>query len=96
MSCVSGWYTALAKELKGYYHKDGGPILMSQVDNETSDWKFLLALRELGLKNGIDPPFYTKTGWPSPAAGYPSDYPMLPFQGGYPDVVGHADVVTPL
>ncbi len=52
-----------------------------QVDNETSDWKFLLALRTLGLSLGITPCSYTKTGWPSPAAGYPEDYPMLPFFG---------------
>jgi hypothetical protein len=51
------------------------------VDNETSDWKFLLVLRTLGLSLGITPCSYTKTGWPSPAAGYPEDYPMLPFFG---------------
>ena len=85
LSCVSGWYTALAKQLTGLYHKDGGPIILVQVDNETTDWKYLLALRELAMSLGILPASFTKTGWPGPAAGYPSDYPMLPFFGGYAD-----------
>jgi hypothetical protein len=85
LSCVEGWYSALAGELKGLYHKDGGPILMAQVDNETPNWRFLLALKMLAQKHGIEPPFFTKTGWPSPSLGYPSDYPMLPFFGGYAD-----------
>ena len=37
-SQVKGWYTALAAEMAGLYFKDGGPITMVQVDNETSDW----------------------------------------------------------
>jgi hypothetical protein len=57
-------------------------LSLAQVDNETSDWKYLLALKALGLSLGITPAFYTKTGWPSPSAGYPDDYPMLPFFGG--------------
>lgn len=57
-----------------------------QVDNETPDWRYLSALKELGESMGIMPSFYTKTGWPAPSAGYPSDYPMLPFFGGYPDL----------
>jgi hypothetical protein len=43
-----------------------------QVDNETSDWQFLAALRTMGLSLGITPCSYTKTGWPSPAKGYPA------------------------
>ena len=81
LACVEGWYSALAGELEGYYHKDGGPIVITQVDNETPNWQFLLALRQLGLKHGIEPTFYSKTGWPSPGPGYPSDYPMLPYFG---------------
>ena len=85
LGCVEGWYAALAGELTGLYHADGGPILMAQVDNETPDWGFLLALKALARKHGIEPPFYTKTGWPTPREGYPADYPMLPFFGGYAD-----------
>ena len=31
LSCVSGWYTALSAELKGLFHKDGGPVTLVQV-----------------------------------------------------------------
>ena len=72
----------MAQELTGLYHKDGGPIILCQVDNETTDWKYLLALRSMAMGLGVLPAFYTKTGWPGPAAGYPDDYPMLPFFGG--------------
>ena len=71
--------------MKSFFFKDGGPIVAVQVDNETSDWKYLLALRSLALDVGIDPTFYTKTGWPDPNPGFPQDYPMLQFKGGYPD-----------
>lgn len=85
LACVHGWYAALAQQMQGLYWKDGGPIVAAQVDNETTDWKYLLALKTLAESLGIWPAFYTKTGWPTPAAGYPSDYPMMPFFGGYPD-----------
>ena len=52
--------------------------MSAQVDNETSDWKYLLALRTLAIGLGIRPAFFVKTGWPAPAAGYPVQYPMLP------------------
>jgi hypothetical protein len=91
LGCVKGWYTALADQMRGLYFKDGGPITMVQVDNETSDWRFLLALRKLGLSLGITPCTYTKTGWPSPAPGYPEDSPLLPFFGGYPDQFWSSD-----
>jgi beta-galactosidase len=79
-------YAALAEQTKGLYWKDGGPIVAVQVDNETTDWKYLLALQALGISLGIDPAFYTKTGWPAPGPGYPADYPMMPFFGGYADL----------
>ncbi len=52
------------------------------MDNETGDWQYLLALRDLARSFGIVPAAFTKTGWPEPAAGYPAAYPMLPFFGG--------------
>ena len=45
-----------------------------QVDNESRDWQYLLALKQLGEKHGILPAFYTKTGWPQPHPGYLKDY----------------------
>lgn len=86
LRCVSGWYTALAEQLRGLYWKDGGPVVAVQVDNETRDWRYLLALRSLALDKGIWPAFFVKTGWPAPSAGFPTDYPMLPLFGGYADL----------
>ena len=85
LACVSGWYTTLASQLNGLFWKDGGPVVSVQVDNETSDWKYLLALRSLALSVGIRPAFFVKTGWPAPSTGYPATYPMLPLFGGYAD-----------
>jgi hypothetical protein len=85
MGYVEKFYAQLSIQLKGMFWKDGGPIVAVQVDNETKDWRYLLALRDLAIQVGMVPPTFTKTGWPSPDKGYPSDYPMLPFFGGYPD-----------
>ena len=86
LACTQNWYTALSQQVQGLFHRDGGPITLVQVDNETGDWKYLLALRDLAVEVGITPAFFAKTGWPEPSAGYPDDYPMLPFFGGYADL----------
>lgn len=85
LECVRGWYTALAAQLEGMYWSDGGPIVAVQVDNETSDWQYLLALKALALSVGIRPAYFVKTGWPAPKPDYPPDFPMLPLFGGYAD-----------
>ena len=69
LTCVAGWYSALAAQLQNLYWKDGGPIVAVQVDNETGDWQYLLALRSLAIKLGVLPAFFVKTGWPAPAQG---------------------------
>ena len=86
LGCVSGWYAALARQARGHWWKEGGAIVAVQVDNETPDWKYLLALKDLASSHGFAPAFYTKTGWPAPSTGYPEDYPMLPYFGGYADL----------
>lgn len=85
LRCVARWYAALSAELRGLYWKDGGPVVAVQVDNETRDWRYLLALRGLAIEVGIRPAMFVKTGWPAPAEGYPADFPMLPLFGGYAD-----------
>lgn len=47
LACASDWYGALAAQVQGLWWKQGGPIVAVQVDNETSDWKYLLALKDL-------------------------------------------------
>lgn len=56
------------------------------MDNETPDLAYLSALRVLAMDVGIAPAVFTKTGWPSPSSGYPPNYPMVPYFGGYADL----------
>ena len=63
--------------------KDGGPIFAVQLDNETPDWKYLLALKDIAA-DSFFPVYFAKTGWPAPA-GAPSNLPLMPYFGGYPD-----------
>ena len=78
--------------MQGLFWKDGGPIIAVQVDNETSDWRYLLALQAVARSVGMHPPAFAKMGWPAPAAGYPADYPMPPYFGGYPDLFWSNDM----
>ena len=85
---VKRWYTELAKQFKGLYFKDGGPIIGVQLDNEVSarpgndGYKYLSALKKLAVNVGIDVPLYVVTGWPGPQV--PED-DVMPLWGGYPD-----------
>lgn len=84
LSYVREWYTGLAAQLKGQMFQDGGPVITVQLDNETPDVSYLVALRELAVSCGILPPFFTKTAWPSPDQPVPPGS-MLPLLGGYQD-----------
>ena len=53
LACVGGWYFALAAQLRGHFWSQAGPVVAVQVDNETSDWRYLLALRALALQVGM-------------------------------------------
>ena len=49
-----------------------------QLDNETTDWQYLLKLREIAIGLSILPAFYVKTGWPAPGAGVHRDATVRP------------------
>jgi len=84
MSLVRGWYTGLAAQLEGRYFADGGPIISIQVDNESDDVDYLLALRGLAVELGMNPWYWIKTGWPTPNAPVaPGE--LFPVSGGYFD-----------
>ena len=63
LQCVESWYKALGNQVKGLFWKDGGPVFAVQLDNETVDWKYLLALKALARKY-FSPVYFSKTGWP--------------------------------
>lgn len=85
---VKSWYAQLAQQFKGFYFKEGGPLIGIQVDNEVGarpgndGSKYLSSLKTLAEDLGIDVPFYVTTGWPGPQI--PED-DLLPLWGGYPD-----------
>jgi hypothetical protein len=82
MSLVKPWYQQIEQQLHGLLWKDGGPIVGAQLDNETGNAPYLLALKHLAREVGIDVPLYSVTGWNG--AHFPADE-VLPLFGGYPD-----------
>ncbi len=85
---VQHWYTAVAEQVKGLYHKDGGPIIGIQFDNEfghvggRGGEAYILKCKEIALGLGMDVPYYSVTGWGG--AWVPKDE-VLPVQGSYVD-----------
>lgn len=84
LSLVRGWYVGVAAQMTGRYFADGGPIISVQLDNETPNIDYLLALRALAIDVGINPFMFIKTGWPT--SDKPVDPSLLfPVSGGYFD-----------
>jgi beta-galactosidase len=78
MSYAQKWYNAVSAELDGLFYEDGGPIITVQLDNETGDAPYLMALRAAALLSGMKVPFFVATGNNSVPFGS-----MLPFAGRY-------------
>lgn len=66
MKAVQRYIAQLAKEVAPLQCSNGGPILMVQIENEYgsfgNDKKYLEALRQAWIRNGIKVPFYTADG----------------------------------
>ncbi len=79
------WYSQIAQQLHGYLHKDDGPVIGIQLENEY--WRgeqgeeYIRWLKQTALKYGLDVPIYTVTGWR--AASVPKDE-VIPLWGSYP------------
>lgn len=88
MKYVERYWTEVAKQVKGEFWKDGGPIVGVQLENEYNRSgpgqgpAHIAALKALALKLGFDAPYYTVTGWDD--AVYPRGE-VLPVFAGYPD-----------
>jgi beta-galactosidase len=69
MAAVSRYIKRLAAEVKPLLCANGGPILMTQIENEYgsygNDKNYLQAIKKLWIANGIPGPFYTSDG-PTP------------------------------
>jgi hypothetical protein len=85
---VSQLYDQIGEQLRGLLWKDGGPVIGVQVENEYHERgpgkgaDYIMALKKLALKAGLDVPFFTITGWDD--AVIPPDG-VLPVFGGYED-----------
>jgi hypothetical protein len=85
---VRRWYSAVAEQIQGLYHKDGGPIIGIQFDNEfghvggSGGEPYILKCKEIARQSGMDVPYYSVTGWGW--AWVPKDE-VLPVQGSYVD-----------
>lgn len=84
---VRKFYTEIAHQVKGLFHKDGGPIIGIQIENEYGHCGGLKGeegdyhmkrLTEIAKQVGLITPFYTATGWGGASTGG-----LLPVMGGY-------------
>jgi len=88
LSYVQSFYDQIGAQLKGLLWVNGGPVMGIQLDNEYSargpgeGAEYILTLRRMARKAGLDVPFYTVTGWDN--AVVPSR-DILPVFGGYAD-----------
>lgn len=79
---VQPYYAAIARQLKGLWWDDGGPIVGLQVENELRDRPGHLAtLRALAEGAGFSAPLWTATAWDG--ARLPPE--LLPVHSGYPE-----------
>lgn len=97
LKCVDIFFTKIAEQAAGYLHKDGGPVIGIQIENEyghaggPSDREEGMAhmrtLRAMAEEKGLTAPYVSATGWGG--AYVPEGF--LPVLGGYVDApwAGH-------
>ncbi len=88
---VDVFFTKIAEQAEGYMHKDGGPVIGIQIENEyghaggPSDREEGMAhmrtLCAMAEKKGLEAPYVSATGWGG--AYVPGSF--LPVLGGYVD-----------
>lgn len=83
LAAVRTFWTELADQLAGQYHRDGGPVIAIQLENELINRpEHLRSLRRLAEAIGMAPGYWTATGWDG--ARLPLDR-VLGLYGGYAD-----------
>ena len=97
MRHVAAFYDQIGSQLKGLLWKDGGPVIGFQLENEYSargpheGEEYIIALKTLAMRSGLDVPLYTVTGWDN--AVVPRGE-VLPVFGGYPDAPWDSSVTA--
>lgn len=86
---VEKFYTKIYEQVKDLLHKDGGPVIGIQIENEYGHCggltgeegeKHMRTLTQMAKRIGFDVPYYTATGWGGAVTGG-----LLPVMGGYCD-----------
>lgn len=86
---VRRWYTKIYEQVEGLLHKDGGPVIGIQIENEyghvgglqgEAGEEHMRTLIALAKEIGLDVPVYTATGWGGAVTGG-----AIPVMGGYCD-----------
>ena len=86
---VRRWYAKIYEQVRGLLHKDGGPVIGIQIENEyghvgglqgEAGEEHMRTLIALAKENGLEVPLYTATGWGGAVTGG-----ALPVMGGYCD-----------
>src|SRR4029077_20993681 len=85
-------YEQTFNQVKGMSWKDGGPIVDIQIDNESTNNSYLLALKQLAINVGFDAPLYSITAWDHVR---PPNSGLVPMFGGYPDGFWYDDKGIP-
>lgn len=84
---VRKFYTEIFKQVKGFFHQEGGPIIGIQIENEyghcgglngDAGEYHMKRLTEMAKEIGMITPLYTATGWGGAVTGG-----LLPVMGGY-------------
>jgi len=86
---VKKFYSVIFDQVRGLLHKDGGPIIGIQIENEyghcggltgEAGEEHMKRLYSIALETGFDVPYFTATGWGGAVTGG-----LLPVMGGYCD-----------
>ena len=84
LAYVRRWYEAVYRQVEGLFHKDGGPIMGLQLENEYVTRgqiiPHLTTLKRMAQEIGFDVPLYSMTHWMD------SEYPkgeIVPYAGFY-------------
>lgn len=89
MAFVKRYWAQMAQQTKGLYWKDGGPIVMVQLENEYGETGpergpgHIMDLKKLAIELGFDAPLYSLTAWP--LREWPIGEVVL-VSGGYADL----------
>ena len=87
LSHVRNFYEHIYEQAKGFFLKDGGPVIGIQIENEYGHCggfsgeegeEHMRTLEKMAKEIGFDAPIYTATGWGGAVTGG-----MLPVMGGY-------------